>query len=179
MYFITGNKGKFGEVKTILDDIEQMDIELPEIQDMDPKEIVKAKLVEALKHHQGEFMVEDTSLCLECLNGLPGPFIKFFLKSIGFEGLSDIAKKMGNNNAEARVIIGYARNADDIHFFEGVVKGKIVTPNGAGFGWDPIFQPEGSDKTYGQMTREEKANIGVRSIAVKKLKEFRSSPPSR
>ncbi|HXF43868.1 MAG TPA: non-canonical purine NTP pyrophosphatase [Candidatus Paceibacterota bacterium] len=71
LFFITSNKNKFEEVKTILGDVEQLDIDLPEVQDIDAKNIIRAKLLEAFNHKEGEFIVEDTSLYLDCLQGLP------------------------------------------------------------------------------------------------------------
>ena len=59
-----------------------------------------------------------------------------------------------------------------IHFFEGEIKGTIVNPRGkTDFGWDPIFQPNGHKKTFGEMTKEEKNKISHRKVAVEKLKE--------
>jgi non-canonical purine NTP pyrophosphatase (RdgB/HAM1 family) len=173
IYFITGNKNKFAEVKAILPEVEQLDIDLPEIQEIDAKEIVKEKLLEALKHKKGEFIVEDTSLYLDCLNGLPGPLIKWFLKTIGNKGLSEIAEKFKNHKAIAKTIIGYAKNPKEIHFFEGVIYGKIVRPKGeSNFGWDPIFLPDGYKKTFAEMSREEKNKISMRRNALNKLKKF-------
>ncbi|TAN58553.1 non-canonical purine NTP pyrophosphatase [Patescibacteria group bacterium] len=170
LYFITGNKNKFEEVRAIVGEVERLDIDLPEIQDIDPKNIIRAKLLEALKHREGEFIVEDTSLYLDCLNGLPGPLIKWFIKTIGNIGLADIAEKAGNNKAEAKTIIGYAKSRDEIYFFEGSVLGKIVAPRGdSDFGWDPIFQPDGYDKTFAQMSKEEKNKISMRKIAAEKF----------
>jgi len=173
LYFITGNKNKFEEVKSFLKDVELLDMDLPEIQSLDPEEIIKAKLREASKHKEGEFIVEDTSLSLESLNGLPGPLIKWFLKQLGREGL---AKLTLNSTAEAKTVIGYAKNKNDIYFFEGSVKGTIVLPKKeSNFGWDPIFQPEGFSKTFAEMTREEKTKISMRGQALRKLKEFLDS----
>lgn len=173
LYFITGNKNKFAEVSAILPNVEQLDIDLPEIQDIDAKEIIKAKLLEALNYKQAEFIVEDTSLYFDCLKGLPGPLIKWFIKTIGNDGLFDIVEKFGNNKAEAKTIIGYAKNPDEIYYFEGSVKGTIVSPIGkSGFGWDPIFQPEGYSKSFAELSQEEKNEISMRRIALNKLKEF-------
>lgn len=173
IYFITGNKNKLEEVQSFLSNVEQLDIDLPEIQDVDAHEIIKAKLQEATKHTQGEFIVEDTSLYLDCLNGLPGPLIKWFLKAIGNDGLFNLAEKLGDVKATAKTMIGYAKEADDFYFFEGIVEGKIVKPQTElGFGWDSIFLPDGYQKTFVEMTKEEKNKISMRSIAVSKLKEF-------
>ncbi len=173
LYFITGNENKFSEVQSILDNVKRLDIDLPEIQDIDAKNIIKAKLLEALKHKKGEFIVEDTSLYLHGLKGLPGPLIKWFMKTIGNEGLVNLVEKLNDNTAEAKTIIGYAKNKDEIKFFEGTIPGKIVTQTGvSGFGWDPIFQPNGFDKTFAEMTQEEKNTVSMRKIAVEKLREF-------
>lgn len=173
IYFITGNKDKFKEIQSILENVEQFEIDLDEIQEIDAKEIIKNKLQEALKHKQENFIVEDTSLYLDCLNGLPGPLIKWFLKTIGNQGLYDITQKLGNSSAQAKTIIGYADKNGKINFFEGILTGKIVSPIGEnGFGWDNIFMPETHDKTFGQMTIQEKNEISMRRNALNKLKEF-------
>lgn len=173
LYFITGNKNKFEEVRAIIPNIEQLDIDLPEIQDIDAKQIIKAKLLEALKYKQGEFIVEDTSLYFDSLNGLPGPLIKWFMKTIGNEGLFNIVEKLNNKNAEAKTIIGYAKNPNEIYYFEGSIKGIIVCSKGdSGFGWDPIFQPNGYSKSFGELTKDEKNEISMRRIAINKLKNF-------
>jgi len=173
LYFITKNKAKFNEVKTMLADIEQLEIELPEIQEIDAKMLVRRKLLEALKYKKAEFIIEDTSLYLDCLNRLPGPLIKWFIQAIGNKGLFDIADRFDNDKAEARTIIGYARGPTEINFFEGSIKGRIVSPRGRSiFGWDPVFQPEGFSKTFAEMTQAEKNFVSMRRIALDKLKEF-------
>ena len=173
LYFITGNKNKLAEVSSILGEVEQMDIDLPEVQDIDAREIVKAKLLEALNHKEGEFIVEDTSLYLDCLGGLPGPLIKWFMKTLGNEGIYDLCCKYGDYGAEAKTFIGYAKSVDEIYYFEGSVRGKIVEPVAeSSFGWDPIFQAEGFDKSFAELSMEEKNSVSMRKVAVGKLKEF-------
>lgn len=172
LYFITGNKNKFEEAKSIITDLNQFKLDLPEIQNIDPKMIIKAKLLEAFKHKKGKFIVEDTSLYLNCLNGLPGPLIKWFLETIGNDGLYNIAKKLNNFKAEAKTVIGYAKNKKEIKFFKGIIKGRIVPSKGEqGFGWDPIFKPNGFNKTFAEMTAEEKNKISMRRVALNKLRQ--------
>lgn len=174
IYFITGNKGKLEEAKSILPEVVDLDIDLPEIQEIDPHKVIQAKLEEARKHNEGEFIVEDTSLYFEVLNGLPGPLIKWFMKKLGNDGLYDLILKMGNNKAEAKTIIGYSDQKGNVEFFEGAIEGEIVEPKGEGFGWDPIFKPSGFDKTFGEMDLYEKNSISMRKIAFEKLKEYKS-----
>lgn len=171
--FITGNSAKFTEAKSVIPELEQIDLDLDEIQAIDPKIVIEHKLNQAIKSQLGSFVVEDNSLFLGCLNGLPGPLIKWFLKTVGNEGLVKIATALGNNKAEAKVVVGYRPEKGDIQFFEGSVTGRIVEPRGTnGFGWDPIFQPDGETKTYGEMTLEEKNVTSCRKIAFLKLKDF-------
>lgn len=173
IYFITGNKNKFEEVKSILPNVEQLDIDLPEIQEIDAHKVIEAKLKEALSHKEGEFIVEDTSLCFDCLNGLPGTFIKWFMKTIGNDGLVDLVTKYENTRAIAKTVIGYAKNVDEIYYFEGEIAGSIVAPRASSnFGWDPIFLPDGHIKTFAEMDASEKNEISMRRIATQKLKEF-------
>ena len=172
IYFITGNQGKLEEAKSIISDIEAYDIDLPEIQEIDAHAIIKEKLLEGLKHKDAQLIVEDTSLYLDALGGLPGPLIKWFMKTIGNEGLYNIAEKLGNNKAQAKTIIGYAITKENIEYFEGVIEGEIVPPTGdKGFGWDPIFKPNGHSKTFAEMDADEKNSLSMRKVAFAKLAE--------
>lgn len=172
IYFITGNKGKFDEAKAIIPMLEQLDIDLPEIQEIDSKMIIEAKLLAASEHHDGELVVEDTSLALECLGGLPGPMIKWFEKTIGNAGIAGLANKYSNRAATAKVMLGY-KKGDVIKYSEGSLDGEIVEPRGdKDFGWGPIFQPYGHKKTFGEMDRDEKNTLSMRKIAFQKLSDF-------
>ena len=174
--FITGSSKKFEEVKGVLKDVEltQIVIDLPEIQEVDAHKIIKAKMKEAYtRKGEGAFMIEDTSLYMDAIPGLPGPLVKWFLETIGVKGLAEVAFKLGNTRAKAKTIIGYATGSEKIHFFEGEVVGSIVEPRvDTGFGWDLIFIPEGYTKTFAEMTQEEKNTISMRGKAAQKLAEF-------
>lgn len=176
--FVTGNKGKLREMKKLVPDVEQLTADLPEIQSLDPKEIVREKLHAAQKLSDADVIVEDVSFHMEALNGLPGPFIKWFLKSLGRNGLYEIAKATGKYGAEAKAYLGLATE-DGVQIFEGSVKGTIVEPRGdSAFGWDPIFQPEGSEKTFAELSMEEKNRISHRGKALAKLKAHLDAQPS-
>ncbi len=170
LYFITGNQNKLREVQAIIPGVEGIDLDLPEIQSLDPQEIITEKLKEAVKEKEGEYFVEDTALYLECLNGFPGPLIKFFLERLGSEGIWELVSKYENHNVVVKTVIGY-NNGQDIHFFVGELKGKIVSPRGeSDFGFDPIFEFNG--KTFAEMTAEEKNKISHRKQALMKFKDF-------
>jgi inosine triphosphate pyrophosphatase len=176
--FVTGNKNKFEEVRSVLKmPMEQVSVNLPEIQSLDAREVIRQKLLAVEQHEKGEYIVEDTSLYLSSLNyQLPGPFIKWFEKSITNDGIVQLAEKMGDNEAIASVIIGHIDETGKTKFFEGTMKGKIVPARGDNdFGWGPIFQPEGEAKTFGEMERDEKHAISMRGIAARKLKKYLSA----
>jgi len=171
--FVTGSQNKYDEAKQIIPDLERQDVDLVEIQGIDPKQIIGHKLEEAKKSLQGNMVVEDTSLYFESLDGLPGPLIKWFMKTVGNDGLVKMAETFGNFKATAKCIIGLSKEDGSVEYFEGSIEGKIVPPRGEnGFGWDPIFQPVGWEKTFADMTQEEKNQISMRKIAFQKLKEY-------
>lgn len=174
LFFVTGNEMKYSEMAELIPNLKQLDLDLPEIQEIDPKKIVKEKLSEAFTQSKlkGQFIIDDTSLVFEALGNLPGPLIKWFLKGLGLKGIADLVAKLNDTRAQATAIIGYASDPQKIQFFEGTLKGDIVSPRGAGFGWDPIFQPEGSSLTFAEMGQTEKNRISHRSKAATKLVEY-------
>ena len=175
LHFITGNSNKFREAKSIIPFIEKLDIELPEIQELDPKKVIEEKLKEAIKKYSGEFFCGDTSIYINCLNGFPGPLIKWFLKALGNKGIYELVSKYEDKGVVAKTVIGYA-DGKTVKFFEGVLKGEIVSPRGKeNFGWDPIFKPLGFEKTLAEMSLEEKNEISMRKKALEKLKEYLES----
>jgi len=103
---------------------------------------------------------------------MPGPYIKWFQKSLGPEGLSKLLQAWDDKSAYALCMFGYSDGAG-IHVFEGRTDGKIVDPRGANdFGWDPCFEPDGYTQTFAELEDDEKNRISHRSRAMKKLKEF-------
>ena len=171
--FITGNQNKFLEAAAILPGLIQKDLDLEEIQSADSREIIEHKLTGARAQCAGPIICEDISLSFDGLNGLPGPLIKWFLKSLGPAGLYKLASAFGNQKAIATATIGYSDGAGEAHFFEGSISGMVVEPRGdTTFGWDPIFQPDGFATTFAEMTKEEKNGISHRTKALAELKKF-------
>jgi non-canonical purine NTP pyrophosphatase (RdgB/HAM1 family) len=172
--FITGNAGKIKEMQALMPGINICNLDVPEIQEIDAIKVVQAKLEAAYKHVQGPVIVDDTSLYLDYFNQqLPGPFIKWFLKSMKNSGLADMARRLGNCNAHAKTIIGFAKNSDEMFFFEGSLPGTIVQPeNSPSLGWDAIFRPTGAPHTFAAMDVAQKNKISMRAQAVAKLVAF-------
>lgn len=180
--FITGNAHKFAEAKLIIPDLEQLDIDLPEIQELDPEVIIREKLQAALAQNkaQGQLVVEDTGIYLEALNGFPGPLIKWYLQALGVEGIYRVTAALGNPKVSAKTIVGFVdtSKADpEVKFFHGEVAGEIVSPRynpnaKDSFAWNPIFQPVGYTQTFAEMSVDEKNKISMRAIAFRKLQEY-------
>lgn len=177
--FITGNKTKFNEVQAVLAPIKirQINIGLSEIQELDPRKIIEHKLREAFKYQTGEFIIDDSSLYLKCFDyKLPGPLVKWFNDTIGGRGYAKLVKRMGENRAKAKTIIGYAKNGKSILFFEGNLKGKVVPPRGHyDFGYDPIFVPDGKNKTLAELKEKGDYASSPRGLVVLKFKHYLAS----
>lgn len=176
IYFITGNDNKFREAKALLPTLERIEIDLPEEQSLDPQLVISKKLEIAKKHHAGPLIVEDTSLYLDGLNGFPGPLIKWMLQAVGNQGIYDLCQSIHTRSAVAKTVIGYDNGTEGVQFFEGVIHGQIVAPNGIdGFGWDEIFQPYGLQETFAEMGDEFKSEFSMRTQAFQKLKDYLKS----
>ncbi|MBI2514704.1 non-canonical purine NTP pyrophosphatase [Candidatus Wolfebacteria bacterium] len=172
--FITGNESKARELGWHLRyPVNQQKLDLREIQSLDLKEIIEQKAREAYKQIGSPVLVEDTSLKFIALGNLPGPLIKWFLEELGNKGLCQLLDSYKTRRALAEVCFGLY-DGKSFQAFEGKMKGVIAKyPKGSrGFGWDPIFIPEGSYRTWGEMTDEEKQKTSMRRIALKKLENF-------
>lgn len=173
-FFATKNPNKLKEINEIIGkNLEQIDVELLEPQGLDVVEIVKEKARDAF-HKTGKFvLVEDTGLEFAAWKGLPGALIKWFIQSVGNEGILKMLEGETNRQAIAKTAIGFY-DGKECHVFVGVIKGIIPAEirGKGGFGWDPIFIPEGHDKSFAEMTSEEKNAVSMRKLALLSLKEF-------
>lgn len=172
--FVTGNPRKLAEVQRIVPAVEGLALDLPEVQSLDPRVVIGRKLDEARRSVPGEAVaVEDVSFELEALNGFPGPLIKWLLEAVGPEGVARMARQLGNGRATARAVVGLALPGGTRKWFEGVVRGTLIAPRGSrAFGFDPIFQPEGHERTFGEMDPVEKDAVSHRGLAWRGLAEF-------
>ncbi len=175
--FVTGNSNKLREVKEMLGDglvVESRSIDLPEYQG-DPLEIASKKCLIAYETVKAPVIVEDTGLCFNALGGLPGPYVKWFLQSIGPAGLHKLLTGFDDKSGYAQCVFAYydGETMNEPRLFDGRCKGHIVAPAGQeSFGWDPIFMPEGYSETYAQMDKQVKNGISHRGNAFSLLKAY-------
>ncbi len=184
--FLSSNTHKYEELTQIFKkefpdiEIRQVKIDLPELQGY-PEEIVKDKLKYALntKAKGNPILVEDTSLCFNSYGGLPGAYIKYFLNNIKPQGLYKMICAFDDHSAYAQSIFGLQKNKKGGPIlFIGKTEGEIVEPRGSfDFGWDPCFLPKGFDKTYGEMSKDEKNEISHRGKSVNAMIKFFKENP--
>ncbi len=175
-FFITGNKGKIEEVQAITGlNLIAKNLDIPEIQSLDVEKVARAKAMEAFKLVGRPIIVDDTGMSIEALNGLPGALVVWFLDKLKPEGIVNLLSQEKNRKASVSTCIAYA-DKTGVYTFVGIVRGEIaLAPRGErGFGYDPIFIPEGQEKTYAEMSSEKKNEISMRKIALLKFKEFLS-----
>lgn len=155
--FVTSNENKRREAAAILGiELERAAPEVAEIQALDVAEVAAAKALaarEALGHPPRLVLVEDSGLVIEAWRGLPGAFTKWFLASVGIEGILRMLCSNGDRAARAVCAVAVAEGNGRVRSFLGEVAGSIAPePRGeSGFGWDPIFIPQGQLLTYAEM----------------------------
>jgi non-canonical purine NTP pyrophosphatase (RdgB/HAM1 family) len=169
--FVTGNHNKAREAAEILGvELRSIALDLPEMQDLDVAQVAAVKAAaarEALGAPDSPILVEDSGIIVEAWNGLPGALTKWFLASVGNEGLLKMLSDEKDRSARAVCAVALAFMepptsgppdvspgcGDSIRVFLGEVRGAIAPePRGSGgFGWDPIFVPEGYSETYAEL----------------------------
>jgi len=182
VFFATGNVHKFNEVRSILTGLDiavgMLRLKDTEIQSDSLVEIAQASAREVFKRCGLAVIVEDAGLFINALRGFPGPYAAYAYKTIGNKGLLKLMENVENRKALFQSAIAYCDSeAEAPLVFEGEAAGKITKEerlgNGkAGFGFDPIFQPNGSAKTFAEMTIEEKNGFSHRAKAVRKFAEW-------
>jgi inosine triphosphate pyrophosphatase len=172
IYLVTGNPGKLREFQALFPkrlNLQTKDVDLTEIQSMSSQEIIRDKLQRAYEIIKQPVIAEDVSAELGCLNGLPGPFMKFFENALGKSALWELAQHHKDRSATIRCTMGYY-DGQDFRIVEATVTGQIVSPRGTeGFGFDYVFMPDGYDQTSAEMGLQAKNKISHRALAIQKL----------
>lgn len=174
--FVTGNKPKVREAEQILDiPLEIEDVDLDEIQELDLEKVALHKINQAYKIVGKPVIIDDVSVEIDAWKGFPGPLIKWVLKSSG--GSAELILKLlegeKNRKAKARLAIGF-HDGKKAHIFYGEVDGTISDEirGENGFGWDPVFIPEGETQTFAEMDPHYKNTLSHRKRALDKLSDF-------
>lgn len=184
LVFATNNAGKLQEVRSIL----AQKINILSLTDINFNEDIpetgatfhenaSQKSNYIAQRYSVNCFADDSGLEVEALNNEPGVY------SAHYSGSRDMEKNMdlllnnlngaSNRNASFVTVISLLLNGKE-YFFEGRIHGKIIKEQKGleGFGYDPIFIPEGHDRTFAEMTEKEKNKISHRAIAIQKLATF-------
>ena len=190
LIFATNNAHKVEEIQAAIGDKIQVislkqagiDIDIPEPHDtLEANATEKSRTIQKLTG--GNCFSEDTGLEVDALNGEPG------VKSARYAGedkafdknIDKLLTKLGNNNhrtARFRTVISLLWQ-DKEFLFEGICEGIIIQEKkgNQGFGYDPVFVPAGSTRTFAEMTMEEKGHFSHRKKAADKLVSFLQQQP--
>jgi non-canonical purine NTP pyrophosphatase (RdgB/HAM1 family) len=170
----TSNPNKLREIRALLGQpIEQVEIDLAEVQAVDVEVVIEQKARQAFRLLGRPVLVEDTGLAIQAWNGLPGALVRWFLKTVGPDGICRMLEGFPDRSATAKTCLGLF-DGTSARIFAGQVEGKIAPhPRGErGFGWDAIFIPDGSRQTFAEMSAAEKGAISMRMKAVEQLKAY-------
>lgn len=184
--FASNNKHKLEEIKNVVgrkfEILSLADIkcneELPETRNtLEGNSLQKAEYV--LQHYNTPCFADDTGLEVEALQGAPGVYSARYAgnhrsNDDNIALLLQNLKNDTNRKAQFRTVITLIGIEAQPVFFEGIIRGEIITEKrgSSGFGYDPVFVPEGHSRTFAEMTLEEKNQSSHRAIAVKKLAEY-------
>lgn len=184
--FATNNDHKLQEVSAMVG--EKVDIfslkdigchaDIPETADtLEGNALLKAQFV--WEHYHTDCFADDTGLEVEALDGAPGVYSARYAGGDGHDSEANMKKLLkeleGVENRKARFRTVFALIVDGKeHLFEGIVNGEIikVRKGTSGFGYDPIFVPEGYTQTFAEMGNELKNKISHRAVAMNKLCRF-------
>lgn len=183
--FATNNKHKLEEIRKIADNQLQI-LSLSEINcneeidetgaTLEENALVKARYVK--ERYGYDCFADDTGLEVEALEGGPGVYSARYAgegchPEDNMQKLLSVLQGVESRNARFRTVIALLINGEE-HLFEGVVSGRIIEEKrgGSGFGYDPIFMPEGYQQTFAELGNDIKNRISHRAIATEKLMEY-------
>lgn len=185
LIFATNNQNKVQEVRSVLGELFNIitlkeagiDIDIPEPHDtLEANATEKSKTIFEITNQN--CFSEDTGLEVEALNGEPG--VKSARYAGEYRSFDDNIEKLlsklqpfENRSARFRTVISLILDGKE-YYFEGICPGKIISDRKGtnGFGYDPIFVPDGSDKTFAEMDMDGKNKFSHRKKAMEKLINF-------
>ena len=174
VWFMTENPGKFREARSILDSqgiqIRQLKRAKVEVQDSSLEKIARFAVKSSPVKPPGLLLVEDSGLFINSLGGFPGPFSAYVFKTIGLKGILGLMHgKTRSAYFQSSIAVGSSNLRPSV--FTGIVKGSVsrkIAGTG-GFGYDPIFVPDGFRETFGQTSEEFKNKNSHRAKAFLKF----------
>ena len=179
VFFATGNVHKFSEARSILGPmgfaVAMLRVKGDEVQSESLREIAQKSLQNAFRKTKLPIFVEDAGLFIDVLGGFPGPYAAYVYKTIHNSGVLRLMEGVDDRHATFKSVIAYCdESLGEPRCFEGESEGEITQAERSeagksGFGFDPIFLPEGGKKTFAEMTIEEKNRFSHRAMAIREF----------
>lgn len=174
MIFVTSNHNKFSEAEQKLGlKLVHRAYKYPELQTDEIEDVVRFG-IEFLRQEHGAvltepFFIEDSGLFIDALDGFPGVYSKYVFVTIGCNGILRLLENVQPRSATFKTVIGY--HDDELRLFIGECPGEIAaaTRGEHGFGYDPIFVPQGSERTFAEMETAVKNSYSHRARALARL----------
>ncbi|MCJ2555098.1 MAG: XTP/dITP diphosphatase [Candidatus Thermoplasmatota archaeon] len=167
---MTSNEAKFREVSLRLEgrgvELDLLRTEYPEIQADRLEDVVNAALGWLAPVYGDELVVDDSGLFVRGLAGFPGVYSSFVYRTLGCGGILRLLEGVPDRGATFQTVLGLRKGGEN-HLFVGKIEGTIAQESrgSEGFGFDPIFVPEGASRTFAQMTHAEKNAVSHRGRA--------------
>jgi XTP/dITP diphosphohydrolase len=174
--FITSNPGKVEEARKYFEpigiEVHQLRVDYPEIQANTLEEVAEYGARWLAERIDGRFFLDDSGLFIEALRGFPGVYSAYVYKTLGIDGILKLLDGLTDRRAHFESVVAYWDG--ELHLFSGRVDGEITTERhgSGGFGFDPVFKPTGFERTFAEMTTEEKNEISHRGRALKAFSEW-------
>lgn len=172
---ITSNPGKLREFKSALQPLGFEVVHLPEEVDEIQADTLQEVVLGCLKELKGRdlhnFVLDDSGLFIDALHGFPGVYSSYVLKTLGCEGILKMMDEVDDRSARFKCTIGADIDGVGAFTVSAETGGHIlhVKRGKGGFGYDPIFVPDGFQQTFAEMPLEEKNGISHRGKAIKRL----------
>ena len=172
--FITGNKHKVIEAENIFKDYD-INLEHIDLGYCEPQGTLEEVAISGAKYASRKLnkpvIVEDAGLFIKALKGFPGTYSSYVQETLGNQGILKLLDGVDDRYAEFRSVIGYCAPNSEPKIFLGKVIGEIAVEEKGdlGFAFDPIFYVPDEDKTFGELTTEEKNQFSHRKNSLEKF----------
>lgn len=160
--YVTGNWAKIMSARQILEplgfDVEQKKIDVPELQNDSIEEVAKYSAKWASDELKCSVLKNDSGLCVDILNGFPGPYTHYVDDTLGEDGLLKLLEGVENRKAHFIEVLAYCEYGREPITFTSITPGTISKEKSGKYGWswDFIFIPDGETKTLGNYPDEER-----------------------
>ncbi len=180
LILVTQNEHKLRELRPLFEeygvDFETTNLSKLEIRSNDVERVALEAAKVAYYESKTRVVLDDTGLYIDALDGFPMSYAAFVLKTLGRGGILKLMDGVKDREARFVTAVGFS-DGETLATFKGIMEGSIAEEEAGqeGFGYDPIFIPEGETRTYAQLTFEEKIAISHRSKAFRSFLEWYTS----